>query len=65
MTKLAGPTKTSELEAYELKAETATSRDFVLGNIMLPVGLNHNPLNQPKTLHQINLKQFKCITTHA
>jgi len=41
MTKLAGPTKTSELEAYELKAETATSRDFVLGNITLPVGLNH------------------------
>jgi len=28
----AGPTKTSELEAYELKAQTATSRHFDLEN---------------------------------
>jgi len=35
LTQFAGPTKTLEIEAYELKSQAATSRHFVVGNKMI------------------------------
>jgi len=53
MTQFAGLTKTSGLKACELKAETVTSRHFVLGNITLRAGLNNKP--PKKQTHHIQL----------
>jgi len=45
MTQFAGPSKTSGFEACELRAETAISRHFALGNITLRVSLSNNTQN--------------------
>jgi len=50
MTQFAGPTKTSDLKAYQLKAETANSRHLVLGNITFRVGLRNNPKTTEDTI---------------
>jgi len=61
MTQFAGSTKTSGLEACELKAETVTSRHFVLWNITLRVGFSSNPQNNQTHYIKLILSNLSAL----